>query len=260
MNTSLFKPNGPLLWSATSIVLIVLVLVSTMPPLLVAAFGFGPGDPELETMLDSLMTEHDEMMTTYQARFNGRSVFYTPPPTPKPVVRKPRPSAPAKLIKTVAEPTPAEDPISPTYTGPSIMAIFGEEVWFAGSGYQKGILRITVGEEKNDIRIVATDPPWSATVQYKNGEYEVSLFEVKDLGFDEPLAEIIPPEGATVRMTKPGDDPEEKSPATSDKTQTTNDTSGDSVSKSPLSDAEKSDAKKDTTGNDSQAPGGRNSS
>lgn len=250
MNTSFFKPNGPLLWSSTSIILMVLVLSFTLPSLLVAIFGFGPGNPEIATMLSSLISEHEEMMTTYQARFNGRSIFFTPPPTPKP-----RPNPPIQIQETQqpapVKPRPTVESVSNTYTGPSIMGIFGEEVWFVGSGFQKDILRISVGEEKDGIKIVATDPPWSVTVQYNRGEYEVNLFEIKDLGFDKPAAAVPPPPGATVRMTKPDDDGGDQTKPTSDKTQISNDTSGDSVSKSHSPDAEKSDAKTDKTGNES---------
>ena len=225
MNTSLFKPNGPLLWSTTSIVLMVLVLAFTLPSLLVATFGFGPGDPEIETMLSSLMTEHEEQMTTYQARFNGRSVFFTPPPTPKP-----RPIPPIQLQESQrsepVKPKPTEAPVSKTYTGPSIMGIFGEEVWFVGSSFQGEILRISVGEEKDGIKIISTNPPWSVTVQYDRGEYEVHLFEIRDLGFDKPPAEVPPPPGATVQIITPDDDRGDQTKPTSDKTQTPNDTSG----------------------------------
>lgn len=250
MNTSFFKPNGPLLWSSTSIILMVLVLSYTLPSLLVAMFGFGPGNPEIATMLSSLMSEHEEMMTTYQARINGRSVFFTPPPTPKPRPKQiQRPADPRPEI-AAAKPTSTEERISDTYTGPSIMGIFGEEVWFVGSGFQKEILRISVGEEKDGLKILAADPPWSVTVQYNRGEYEVSLFEIIDLGFDKPAAAVPPPPGATVRMTNPDDDRGDQTKPTSDKTQISNDTSGDSVSKSHSPDAEKSDAK-DKTGNES---------
>lgn len=253
MNTSFFKPNGPMLWSSTSIVLMVLVLTFTLPSLLVAMFGFGPGEPEIATMLSSLMSEHEEMMTTYQARFNGRSVFFTPPPTPKPKPKSPIQKLETQRTTPTIKPPPTEEPISEKYTGPSIMGIFGEEVWFVGSGFQKDILRISVGEEKNGIKILATDPPWSVTVQYNRGEYEVNLFEIRDLGFDKPAVEVPPPPGVTVQMTSPDDDGEDQMKPTSDKTQSSNDTSGDSASKSHSPDAEKSDAKTDTTGNESPA-------
>ena len=61
MNTSFFKPNVPLLWSSTSIVLMVLVFSFTLPSLLVATFGFGPGDPEIATKLSSMMSKHEEI-------------------------------------------------------------------------------------------------------------------------------------------------------------------------------------------------------
>lgn len=251
MNTSFFKPNGPLLWSSTSIVLMVLILMFTLPSLLVAVFGFGPSDPKIETVLSSLISEHEEMMTTYQARFNGRSIFFTPPPTPKPRPKQiERPTDP-RLESLAVKPPPKIDPVSKTYTGPSIMGIFGEEVWFVGSGFQKEILRISVGEEKDGIKILAADPPWSVTVQYKKGEYVVNLFEIRDLGFDKPAAEVPPPPGATVLMTNPDKNQENHTKPTSDKTPTPNDSSGDSASKSQSPDAEKRDEKTDKTGNES---------
>ena len=144
MNTSFFKPNGPLLWSSTSIILMVLVLSFTLPSLLVAMFGFGPGNPEIATMLSSLMSEHEEMMTTYQARINGRSVFFTPPPTPKPRPKQiQRPADPRPEI-AAAKPTSTEERNSDTYTGPSTMDILGGDVWFVGFGVSTDILLIPV--------------------------------------------------------------------------------------------------------------------
>jgi len=74
------------------------------------------------------------------------------------------------------------------------MAIFGEEDWFTGSGFKKEILRINTGEESDGIEVVATDPPWTATLKYRGGQYDVPLFKRSaDLFLAEPVDPTPPP-------------------------------------------------------------------
>ncbi len=117
------KPDRLLIASAGSIVLAVVVVAVQLPAVLAAVFGSGMGKDQPQEVLAKLMDEHDTEMSTYQARFNGRSLFFKPPaPAPPP---RPVPPPPDE-----DPPPPPPPPASTVYTGPSVVAILGDEVWF----------------------------------------------------------------------------------------------------------------------------------
>ena len=165
------KPDRFLIASAGSIVLAVVVVAAQLPAVLAAVFGSGMGKDEPKDVLAKLLDEHDTEMSTYQARFTGRSLFFKPPAPqrrPTPVVR----SAP------VEDPEPPPPlPASSVYTGPSVVAILGDEVWFRAPRSGQSGLRIRVGDQREGINVLAANAPWSVRLGYERGEYDINLFE-----------------------------------------------------------------------------------
>jgi hypothetical protein len=126
------------------------------------------------------------------ARFNGRSAFYIP-------IRIARPAPPApKKEEVIPEPEPRVIPEEPkpipppaTYTGPPLIAIFGQEAWFRGSGSGvSGVIRLKVGEEQDGLKLIETTPPLIATVEHRRGKYPIHLFEDKEPFFRQDPAPV----------------------------------------------------------------------
>ena len=188
--------NRSLVWSVICLGLVALVLIVAAPPLLDAAFASSPDELQVASALQTRLTGHEEALNQHQARFNGRSVFYKPLPKPKPVPQRDRPVV---LDTTPAEPPkpPGPPPPNPIYTGPSIMAILGDEVWFTNPSRGEPPLRIKVGEEAADIKVNSVDPPWRINVNYRDGgPYDVSLFDLKSFLTDATEStQVAPPPG-----------------------------------------------------------------
>ncbi len=167
------KPDRLLIASAGSIVLAVVVVAVQLPTVLAAVFGSGMGKDEPQEVLAKLMDEHDKEMSTYQARFNGRSLFFKPPaPAPRrPVVTPPPDENPTP------PPPPPPPPPSTVYTGPSVVAILGDEVWFRAPRAGESSLRIRVGDQREGITVLAANAPWSVRLGYERGEYDIELFK-----------------------------------------------------------------------------------
>ncbi len=158
--------SGPLIWSLVFITLAAVFLANACPSLLAATFGAGTGEARPESQFAMLMQHHEEVQTTYQTRFDGRSVFFKP--------RPPRRPPPRREIEPEEDPPPYVAPppsIPSTYSGPSIVAFVDNAVWFHGE------LRISVGEEAQGVRVLEVNPPWSAKLAYNGGEFDVPLFE-----------------------------------------------------------------------------------
>jgi hypothetical protein len=49
--------------------------------------------------------------------------------------------------------------------------MMGDTVWFDGGD------RASVGQEAGDVEVVATSPPWSATLRWRGVEFEVDYWE-----------------------------------------------------------------------------------
>ena len=163
------KPDRLLIASAGSIVLAVVVVTVQLPAVLVAVLGSGMGNDEPQEVLAKLLKEHDTEVSTYQARFNGRSLFFKPPaPAPRP-----RPVPPPRDEEIIP---PPPRPPSTVYTGPSVVAILGDEVWFRSPRDGVSSLRIQVGDQQEGITVLAANAPWSVRLGYERGEYDIELF------------------------------------------------------------------------------------
>jgi hypothetical protein len=132
------------------------------------------------------MTGHEDSLATYRARFDGRSVFFKPD-QPRPDMPERRPDPTPTRIEVPLSDIPATPS---SYTGPTIRALLGDTVWFHGG------LRVAAGEEAEGVRVISVNAPWSATVAYAGGEYDVPLFENLTPFFRDPGADnSSPPPG-----------------------------------------------------------------
>ena len=178
--------KGPLGVSLAASLLIAMSLVVRLPPMFTSLVVGGPGAVD-DGMLEGLLAQHDDVIRLDLQRFAGRSVFFTPPqqPRPRPVVPEPDP-------EPVENPEPVEDPGPPpppsSYTGPAIIAILGDEAWFRRSFGAEAVLRIRVGEERDGIRVLATEAPWTVRLAHAGGEYDVPVFH-----FESPFLREDPP-------------------------------------------------------------------
>lgn len=154
-----------------------LVLLLQVPPLLGALLTPGLERQRPTARLTELLTGHEEDRVTYQSRFEGRSLFFKPPaPTPRPkqITRRdpPKPAREPDPVDTGPPPPPRE------YSGPSILFVLGEEVWFRNG------LRLRVGEEGDGVRVISSDAPWTVRLGFRGGEYDVPLFDRAYPGLD----------------------------------------------------------------------------
>lgn len=171
-----WTPNQLVIANVATLLVALVILAVQLPAVLEAAFGPGLGTDEPREVVTQLIKVHDEEMERYQRRFNGRSLFFKPTrrlPSPPP----PPPPGPADVEPAPPE-TPPELPASPVYTGPSVIGILGDEVWFRAPRAGKGGLRIRVGEEPREgITVLATNPPWSVKLAYQRGEYDIDVWK-----------------------------------------------------------------------------------
>lgn len=142
------------------------------------------GAPSLEEVdatarIRTIQARHTEQINLDRARFDGRSIFYTPP--------RPR--------REVTQPDIEREPVdrgpspAPASYGGSLkpVAILGSEVWFkANARSEPRILK--VGERTQDIELLEIHAPWSVRVRWTRGghepgEYDVQLHQTDNSGF-----------------------------------------------------------------------------
>ena len=240
--------NQSFAWSLGSLALIATILVFTLPSVFAAAMSSNPEELQASTQLDSHLGKHREALDLYQDRFNGRSVFFTPnktkaPYVPLPVVEQKAPqTSRTEKVRTPPKPT--------IYTGPTLMAILGDEVWLKNSNRNDSPLRVRVGEEKDGVEILEVNPPWSVKVRYQTVEFVVPLFEVKEFLSESSETQAETPKGL-IETTKSELEEEAEGAAItdSDKNQLETEQDPDSTPKSDTPDADNSDTTSTTTGN-----------
>ncbi len=165
--------NTPLLINTAAIAVAVWMFGSKLPALPSALFTEGLGNDETSAFLSEYVENHAVDLETYKARIDGRSVFFLPP--------APRDPIPIKLVQEEDPPgPPPPPPTPPRYTGPSVRFLVGNEVYFHDG------LRIKLGEEKQGVRVLAVDAPWTVNVAYAGGEYELPVFKRLFPGIKEP--------------------------------------------------------------------------
>ena len=88
-------------------------------------------------------------------QISGRSLFAIPREPKKEAAKGPKPSV---------------------YAGPQIVAMINDAVWFSDGS------RIALGAAADKgLRVLRINPPWSATVEWQGGEFDVDLFKRTDL-------------------------------------------------------------------------------
>ncbi|HYD01770.1 MAG TPA: hypothetical protein VEB22_11135 [Phycisphaerales bacterium] len=97
-------------------------------------------------------------------------------------------SAADKVVKRspfhppVVPPDPIPE-VPPTYGGPSIVGVAGGAVYFNDSmGSTK---RIGLGEIVDGVEVIKIDAPWSVTLGWKGGKYDVPMLDRKPVSFDQ---------------------------------------------------------------------------
>lgn len=160
-----------------AIAIAIVSLLITVPSLASAIFATGPDSQSYQSNLSALLINHEEDLDAYLDRFEGRSLFFKPIPYTAKVIAK----APESAPKTV-DPKPLVPPR--TYTGPKVIGVFGDEVWFRDN------LKIRVGEEGKGVKVLQNNAPWTVKLAHRGGEYDVAIFSDRLIGsgeFSNPL-------------------------------------------------------------------------
>ena len=175
-----------LIVSVTSIVLATLVCIWQVPGLMGAAFPPNTSKGDVSSTLATHLGKHGPLLLSYQDRFDGRSAFFRPkpPPVKQQTVLKP---------KKRDDPAPPPPPPPSIYTGPKPAFVIGEVVYF------KGGTHLRVGEEERGVTVVATDPPWTITLEQHGKDFVIDIFKrsSKGLGSSVRRGSILPP-GLTI--------------------------------------------------------------
>jgi len=180
--------KGPLGWSFASLLAILIFCLYAVFTI-ASPFIQKGASVDSTTKTASLVDKYNHYVSVDIARFNGRSAFFlpiriAPPPVPK---KTPPPEPEDPITPPTVEPLPPQAP--PTYMGPPLIAIIGDEAWFRGSGSgSDAVIRLKAGEEQNGLTLIKTTPPAGVIVEYRTGEYPLSLF-----ASEEPFFRQDPP-------------------------------------------------------------------
>lgn len=178
--------------AAAAVVLALVVLVSVVPAFVRALWA-----PSAETQSSAdgdkeLAAKAKEKFPGYLAQIEGRSLFLKPGPPIKETSRPPE-DVPAETDEK-QKPT--------TYGGPAVIAMMGDSVWFDNGK------RMQVGDKREgDIRVVAVNIPWEATIEWQEVEFKVGLFKKDDLVIKEQASEA--PKAAPASEPAAGDGADE---------------------------------------------------
>jgi hypothetical protein len=174
---------------ATAALGVALVVLISIVPAFVRALWAPSAETQSSAEGDKeLAAKTKEKFPGYLAQIEGRSLFLTPGPTKQ---ESPKPED---------EPIEDDQPQKPaTYGGPAVIAMMGDSVWFDNGK------RMQVGDERDgDIRVVAVNIPWEATIEWQAVEFKVGLLKKDDLVIkeqakeapkDEPAADVAPGDG-----------------------------------------------------------------
>ena len=202
--------NTPLLLSVASGLLAAAVTAAHLPALLGALFTPRLEQDPTRDRLAEYLIDHEADLLTYENRFNGRSLFVRPKPPPRivPIVEAPK-DEPQEI-----DPPPPPPPAN--YTGPRVLAVLGDEVWFQtkwrNGPWEGESLRLRVGQEGEGVKVIATDPPWTVRLGHAGDEYDVPLLErtfpdrhlipPHAMGTIPGLRVVEPPQDHTARQTQ----------------------------------------------------------
>lgn len=181
--------NGAAITSAAALALAAIILLANVPSLLSAVFGGGMGKNDPSQGVAALVTKHEAEMDAFRSRFEGRSVFFKPLPPPQPLptpvvrVEPPRETPPPQPAPPTGPP-----PAPATYGGPAVAGAIGNEVFFKARSATEAGMRLTVGEERDGVKVLAVNAPQSVRLGWQRGEYDVSIFpDWRTLAFNAPM-------------------------------------------------------------------------
>lgn len=155
-----------------------LILALSLWPFLTAVLGPSPKPPEVAAAQQHA-EQQKKAFDNYLAQISGRSLFVLPA----------APREPEEQPAASDEPDRPPPPPS-SYGGPAIVAMLSDIVWFSGGK------KLKLGEKADDIEVIALNPPWDATLKWKDVEFTVNLFDRNKLAKapDGKPAEAISPE------------------------------------------------------------------
>ena len=81
--------------------------------------------------------------------------------------------ASTERIEKEPDAPPPPQSIPTNYSGPVVIAVIGDQVWFKS----KDNLKLRVGEEGAGVKVLASNPPWTVKLAYAGGEYDVPVFK-----------------------------------------------------------------------------------
>lgn len=155
--------SGPVVLGIVAVIAIVSMGIAGF--VRVGSAMFAPSaDPSAENAFEDLLSQHDATLAINRKRFDGRSAFFMPSPPAPP----PPPPPPPSDVKEKDPGPPPEPPPPMEYTGSKVIACIGGSVYLADGS------RVAIGEEKNGVRVVATNPPWDVTLHHLKKDYVVS--------------------------------------------------------------------------------------
>ena len=182
--------------AAAAVGLALVVLISVVPAFVRALWA-----PSAETQSSAdgdkeLAAKAKEKFPGYLAQIEGRSLFLKPGPPIK-ETSKPLDEVP---------PETADKQKPTTYGGPAVVAMMGDSVWFDNGK------RMQVGDKREgDIRVVAVNIPWEATIEWQDVEFKVGLFKKDDLVIKEQAKET--PKAEPAGGNAPGEGADEDASA-----------------------------------------------
>lgn len=120
-----------------------------------------PVPPSVEPLSDAKVkirkNEFSTRITSATEKVKTRSPF-----APPAIAAAPVPKVPAR------------------YGGPSVIGIAAGQVYFSDGQ------RINVGQTHDEIEVISLNAPWSVTLGWRGGSYEVTLLERNPVSFSEP--------------------------------------------------------------------------
>lgn len=156
-----------------------IVLAATIWPLI--RLNMNPPPPPAAARPDEpLLKAFADDISKDLAQIEGRSLFAVPPP--------PRPRTDVAK-KSTPRPT--------RYGGPSVIGMVNNQVWLANGD------RISEGESKGGVRVLALNAPWSARLEWDGAEFEVDLFARTPLTAAGPTAGAAGDSPAETRAIPP---------------------------------------------------------
>lgn len=131
-----------------------------------------------------LLAQHEETHSLYEKRFEGRSLFFAPPDWKRKLPPAPPPPPPA--------PPPPPPPPPVDYTGPKVVGMLGNTVYFEGGRSGE------VGKETEGVTVLEVVSPWELKVKHKGKEYAVVVGLKPNESVFQPLTTASTPSGVTV--------------------------------------------------------------